>query len=117
MVQTLKPKSTSVKKVLAAPAAQAQYVFQIVLADLGGKELLLGRDCVRLTKKYIKHRVSAHVLPGLTNADGKPLFILVGGDAAKVKAAVLDYLKENKDGEPASKTAVLRALRKTPVAQ
>lgn len=109
------------KQVVAAPkelvATKGQrFIYQVVLTDRSGTELLIGRDCVRLTKMYAKFGVSAHVLPGLVSETGLPLFILIGGSAIGIKAAVGSYLKFA-DAVVSDKQRILTSIRKVPVAE
>lgn len=105
------------KTVTTAATSQGQrFVYQVVLTDRSGSELLIGRDCIRLTRAYVKFGVSAHVLPGLVSDTGLPLFTLIGGNATGIRAAVASYLKFA-DAVAADRQRILASIRKVPVAE
>lgn len=92
-------------------AGQVANVFAIVMEYTEKDELLIGSGCIRLTKRFARFGVSAHVLPGLTSPDhtqGSPLFILVGPTKDSIKAAV-------KDLSPGDASLYFSSIMKLPV--
>ena len=109
-------KTVAVIETVKAATEGQKFVFQVVLTDRSGSELLIGKDCVRLTRLYAKFGVSAHVLPGLVSETGLPLFTLIGSTPNGVRAAVKRYL-QFADAVPADGQRIMASIRKVPVAE
>lgn len=69
----------------------SEVMYGIVLEDPSGEELLIGKGCVRLTKRFARYGVSAHVLPGNISDGGKQLVMIVGRSKTGVAAAVKKF--------------------------
>ena len=81
------------KPVIAAAGA----VFVCVTSDTTGPStLVVGKDCARLTKRFQKFKVSAHVLPGVKD-NGSPCFAIIGTSHQAVLNAFNDWAN-NGDG-------------------
>jgi hypothetical protein len=81
------------KKRTSETATRVMAIYAVVLgynsatasfigADPKETELLIGKGCVMLTRKFAKYGTSAHVLPGLETPDdegsAEPLYMVVG---------------------------------------
>lgn len=57
----------------------------------GEDELLIGRGCILLTRRFVRYGVSAHVLPGSLSDSGRQLIALIGMSKTGVAAALRKY--------------------------
>ena len=104
MTNVLKQISARLNKpVLAADSS----VFVTVLADNSVSELVVGKDCTRLTKQYQKYGVSCHALPGQRDVNNAPVFAVIGPSKAKVEAALRAYSELGPD-ETLGTTSIVR---------
>lgn len=82
--------ATSQPKVAQERAARTNAVYSVVLDWTEQGEWLIGSGCIALTKRFAKHGVSVHVLPGLESPDDSktPLVMVVGANEAGVRKTI-----------------------------
>lgn len=68
----------------------------VVLEANTDQKLVVGKDCIILTKKYSRVKCSAHVL-NMKSQFGRSLFMIVGPTKAAMYAAIEIYDPENAD--------------------